>query len=63
SPFNASSATLALKSAVYRFRFPVIKSVLHRGRTYLSQLSEFPAPPQSEPVEFPDDEGIAGPEV
>jgi len=31
---------------VYRFRFPVIKSVLHRGRTYLSQLSEFPAPPQ-----------------
>jgi hypothetical protein len=36
---------LALKSAEYRFRFPVIKSVLQRGRTYLSQLSEFPAPP------------------
>jgi hypothetical protein len=38
---------LALKSAEYRFRFPVIKSVLQRGRTYLSQLSEFPAPPHS----------------
>src|ERR1019366_8396421 len=45
SPFSASSATLALKSAEYRFRFPVIKSVLQRGRTYLSRLSDFPAPP------------------
>ena len=41
-----SSATLALKSAKYRFRFPVITSVLQGGRTYLSHLSEFPAPPQ-----------------
>ena len=32
SPFNASSATLALKSAEYRFRFQVPKSARHKGR-------------------------------
>ena len=47
SSFSASSATLALKPAKYRFRFPVIRTVLQRSRTYPGQLSEFPAPPQT----------------
>ncbi|HYH17863.1 MAG TPA: hypothetical protein VD995_04535, partial [Azospirillum sp.] len=39
SPRIASSATFALNSAEYRFRFPVIGSVLSDGRTKLIQLS------------------------
>ena len=35
-----------LTNANVCFRFPVIKSVLQKGRTHLSHLSEFPVPPQ-----------------
>ncbi|MGY0835806.1 hypothetical protein, partial [Azospirillum argentinense] len=41
----ASSATFALNSAEYRFRFPVIGSVLPDGRTKLIQLSGERGPP------------------
>lgn len=47
-------ATLALNSAEYRFRFPVIRPVLQRGRTHLSRLSDFPAPPQPSPAAEPE---------
>ena len=46
-PFSASNATFALKSAEYRLRLPVIRSVLHKGRTNLKPLSGFPGPNQS----------------
>ena len=46
SPRNASIATLALNSAKYRFRLPIIRSVLHR-RTKLNNLSDKPGSHQS----------------
>jgi hypothetical protein len=45
SPLIASSATFALNSAEYLFRFPVIGSVLPSGRTKLNHLSSFRGPP------------------
>src|SRR5690348_3250229 len=45
SPRSASKATFALKSAEYRFRLPVIGSVLTKGRTKLKHLSEIRGPP------------------
>src|ERR1700742_1970003 len=47
SPRRASRATFALKSAEYRFRLPVIGSVLTKGRTKLNHLSEVRGPPHS----------------
>ena len=44
SPHNASITTLALNSAEYRFRLPVVRSVLYR-RTKLNRLSDKPGPP------------------
>jgi len=43
---SASNATLPLKSAEYRYRLPVIGSVLPLCRTHLNHLSDFPGPPQ-----------------
>ena len=40
-------STFALKSAEYRFRLPVIGSVLQPGRTKLKHLSQIPGAPQS----------------
>ena len=42
----ASLNRMALNSAEYRFRLPVIGSVLPLGRTHLSHLSEFRGPAQ-----------------
>ena len=48
SPRSASIATLALNSAEYRFRLPIIGSALRR-RTKLNHLSEEWRPPQYHP--------------
>lgn len=46
SPFSASSATLALNSALQRRLFPAIRFVLAHRRTKLRRISGFRGPPQ-----------------